>query len=145
MIHNLYKRRFKRQWSVDPNTISNGQNRTSTGASISKTLVTIWEYIELRSSMDLDLRKESSWSRVCPLEPAAIRSRTIWTERGENTRFESPLTSLYKTCLVSMKETSVWLVWTLPYPYLLAKKMIERVSESSSSFSYQYFTMTMRE
>lgn len=74
-----------------------------------KTRSTSWEERELSSSVLFDLRKDSNWSRVWPLEPAAIKLRTTWMERGEKTTLES-LPWLNRTCFARVNETSVWLL-----------------------------------
>ena len=59
--------------------------------------------------MEVDLRKERSWSWVGPLEPAAIRPNTTWRDNGEKTELVS-LASDDMTCFGSANETSFCLL-----------------------------------
>jgi hypothetical protein len=62
----------------------------------------------LRWSLEWDRRKERSSSRVEPCEPAAMRLRREWREKGEKTKFFSWYSSFENKCFAMLRATSVW-------------------------------------
>ncbi|KAL7230333.1 hypothetical protein ACSBR2_008764 [Camellia fascicularis] len=91
-VDNVFERRLERERLVYRHLVGEGQPRTTGGSTIGEDEGDeLRRERELSSSEDLELRKESNWSRVGDLEPAVIKLKTTWMERGEKTRFESKM------------------------------------------------------